>query len=225
MHLSRSGVGSLAVRLLKWTLLLAISTSLWAAQDAASSSPASSSKPATTASPSPELPKSAPGVRPESYVIGAEDVIDVFVWKEPDMSKTVPVRPDGMISLPLIGEVKAAGYTPVQLQDVLADSMKKYVSEPQVTVVVQKVASLNFNIVGQVNHPGYFPLTRRMTVLDAIALAGGFRDFAKTKKIYVLRTAANGTEARLPFNYNQVIKGQNPQQNIELQPRDTIVVP
>lgn len=141
------------------------------------------------------------------------------------MSKAVPVRPDGMISLPLIGEVKAAGYTPVQLQDVLADSMKKYVSEPQVTVVVEKVASLNFNIVGQVNHPGYFPLTRRMTVLDAIALAGGFRDFAKTKKIYVLRTAANGAQERLPFNYNQVIKGQNSQQNIELQPKDTIVVP
>jgi len=211
--------------LLKWTLLLAILTSLAAAQDAPSSSPASSSKPATTASPSPDLPKSAPGVRPESYVIGAEDVIDVFVWKEPDMSKTVPVRPDGMISLPLVGEVKAAGYTPVQLQDVLADSMKKYVSEPQVTVVVEKVASLNFNIVGEVNHPGYFPLTRRMTVLDAIALAGGFRDFAKTKKIYVLRTAANGSQERLPFNYRQVIKGENPQQNIELQPKDTIVVP
>ena len=225
MHLDRSGVGSLAVRLLKWTLLLAILTSLAVAQDAPSSSQATSSKPATTASPSPDLPKSAPGVRPESYVIGAEDVIDVFVWKEPDMSKTVPVRPDGMISLPLVGEVKAAGYTPVQLQDVLADSMKKYVSEPQVTVVVEKVASLNFNIVGQVNHPGYFPLTRRMTVLDAIALAGGFKDFAKTKKIYVLRTAANGSQERLPFNYKQVIKGENPQQNIELQPKDTIVVP
>ena len=225
MHLDRSGVDNLAIRLLKWTLLLAFLTSLAVAQDAASSSQASSSKPATTASPSPDLPKSAAGVRPESYVIGAEDIIDVFVWKEPDMSKTVPVRPDGMISLPLIGEVKAAGYTPVQLQDVLADSMKKYVSEPQVTVVVEKVASLNFNIVGQVNHPGYFPLTRRMTVLDAIALAGGFKDFAKTKKIYVLRTAANGSQERLPLNYNQVIKGQNPQQNIELQPKDTIVVP
>ena len=223
MHLNRSGVGSLAVRLLKWTLLLAILTNLAVAQDAASSSQASNSKPATTASP--DLPKSAPGVRPESYVIGAEDTILVYVWKEPDMSKSVPVRPDGMISLPLIGEVKAAGYTPVQLQDVLADTMKKYVSDPQVTVVVEKIASLSFNIVGEVNHPGYFPLTRRMTVLDAIALAGGFKDFAKTTKVYVLRTAANGSQERLPFNYKEVIKGQNPQQNIELQPRDTIVVP
>ena len=223
MHLNRSGVRSLAVRLLKWTLLLAILTSLAVAQDAASSSQASNSKPATTASP--DLPKSAPGVRPESYVIGAEDTISVYVWKEPDMSKSVPVRPDGMISLPLVGEVKAACYTPVQLQDVLADTMKKYVSDPQVTVVVEKIASLSFNIVGEVNHPGYFPLTRRMTVLDAIALAGGFKDFAKTKKVYVLRTTANGTEERLLFNYKQVIKGENPQQNIELQPRDTIVVP
>jgi len=209
--------------LLKWTLLLAILTSLAVAQDAASSSQASNSKPATTASP--DLPKSAPGVRPESYVIGAEDTISVYVWKEPDMSKSVPVRPDGMISLPLVGEVKAAGYTPVQLQDVLADRMKKYVSDPQVTVVVEKIASLSFNIVGEVSHPGYFPLTRRMTVLDAIALAGGFKDFAKTTKVYVLRTATDGSQERLPFNYKQVIKGQNPQQNIELQPRDTIVVP
>jgi polysaccharide export outer membrane protein len=209
--------------LLEWTLLLAILTSLAVAQDAASSSQASNSKPATTAPP--DLPKSATGVRPESYVIGAEDTISVYVWKEPDMSKSVPVRPDGMISLPLVGEVKAAGYTPVQLQDVLADRMKKYVSDPQVTVVVEKIASLSFNIVGEVNHPGYFPLTRRMTVLDAIALAGGFRDFAKMTKVYVLRTAANGSQQRLPFNYKQVIKGQNPQQNIELQPRDTIVVP
>ena len=225
MHLNRSGVENLAVRLLKWTLLLAILTSLTVAQDAASTPQPSSSKPATTAPVSPDLPKSAPGVRPESYVIGAEDVIAVYVWKEPDMSKSVPVRPDGMISLPLVGEIKAAGYTPVQLQDVLAEAMKKYVSDPQVTVVVEKIASLSFNIVGEVNRPGYFPLTRRMTVLDAIAMAGGFKDFAKTKKIYVLRTATNGSEQRLPFNYKQVIKGENPQQNIELQPRDTIVVP
>ena len=141
------------------------------------------------------------------------------------MSKTVPVRPDGMISLPLVGEIKAAGYTPVQLQDVIAEAMKKLISDPQVTVIVERVSSLSFNIVGQINHPGYFPLTRRMTVLDAIAMAGGFRDFAKTKKVYVLRTAANGTQERLPFNYKDVISGKNPRQNIELEPRDTIVVP
>jgi polysaccharide biosynthesis/export protein len=224
MHVQRSGVGNLAVRLVKWTLLLAIFSNLAMGQDTTGASQSNSPK-AAPAVPADNPPKSVAGVRPDSYVIGAEDVITVYVWKEPDMSKTIPVRPDGMISLPLIGEQKAAGYTPVQLQDVLAEAMKKYVSEPQVTVVVEKIGSLNFNIVGEVNHPGYFPLTRRMTVLDAIAMAGGFKDFAKTKKVYVLRTAANGTEERLPFNYKEVIKGQNMQQNIELQPRDTIVVP
>jgi polysaccharide biosynthesis/export protein len=227
MQLRRSGVGVIVLRLLQSSLLLGILASLGVAQDAAPSTPAAPSSVAKPAQPAPtdSLPKSAPGVRPDSYVIGAEDVITIYVWKEPDMSKTVPVRPDGMISLPLVGEIKAAGYTPVQLQDVIAEAMKKLISDPQVTVIVERVSSLSFNIVGQINHPGYFPLTRRMTVLDAIAMAGGFRDFAKTKKVYVLRTAANGTQERLPFNYKDVISGKNPQQNIELEPRDTIVVP
>jgi polysaccharide export outer membrane protein len=224
MLVQRSGVENLAVRMLKWTLLLAILSGFAVGQDSTSAPQKTAPQPAPAASPD-NPPKSAPGVRPDSYIIGAEDVITVYVWKEPDMTKTIPVRPDGMISLPLVGEVKASGYTPVQLQDVLADAMKKYVSEPQVTVVVEKIASLNFNIVGEVNRPGDYPLTRRVTVLDAIAMAGGFKDFAKTKKVYVLRTSANGTQERLPFNYKEVISGKNPQQNIELQPRDTIVVP
>src|SRR5271157_2130812 len=218
MNWQRSRVGTLVTRWLHFALLLAVLTSLAVAQDAAAAKPA---QPPTTDNPA----SAGTPIRPDSYVIGAEDVISVYVWKEPDMSKSVPVRPDGMISLPLVGEVKAAGYTPVQLQDVLATAMKKYVSDPQVTVVVEKISSLSFNIVGEVAHPGYFPLTRRMTVLDAIAMAGGFKDFAKTKKVYVLRTAANGTQQRLPFNYKDVINGKNEQQNIELQPRDTIVVP
>jgi polysaccharide export outer membrane protein len=201
--------------LLKWALLLGVLTSLAVAQDAGNPAAATAAKPVP----------SATGVRPDSYVIGAEDVLSVYVWKEPDMSKTVPVRPDGMISLPLVGEIKASGYTPVQLQEVLAEAMKKLISDPQVTVVVEKVSSLSFNIVGEIGRPGYYPLTRRMTVLDAIAMAGGFKDFAKTKKVYVLRTAANGTQERLPFNYKDVINGKSQQQNIELQPRDTIVVP
>jgi polysaccharide export outer membrane protein len=171
------------------------------------------------------VPQRVADVKPDSYVIGAEDTLSINVWKEPEMSKVVPVRPDGMISLPLIGDIKAAGYTPVQLQDNLANAMKKLISDPQVTVIVTEVRSLSFNVVGQVAKPGFFPLTRELTVLDAIALAGGFRDFAKTKKIYVLRKDANGKEERLPFNYKAVIKGQNADQNIELQPRDTVVVP
>lgn len=216
MDLERLGSERPCVRLAPCLVLIAIFTSLAVAQDTSAPSAPPKQTPAAAA---------AAGVRPESYVIGAEDTLSIYVWKEPDMSKMVPVRPDGMISLPLVGEVKAVGYTPVQLESVLAESMKKYISDPQVTVVVEKVASLNFNIVGEVMKPGYYPLTRRLTVLDAVSLAGGFKDFAKTKKIYVLRTAADGKQERLPFNYKQVIKGENPQQNIELQPRDTIVVP
>ena len=201
--------------LLTWCgVLLALLSTIALAQTAAA-----------PANPPKQAPANAAGVPSDSYIIGAEDTLSVYVWKEPEMSKTVPVRPDGMISLPLTGEVKALGLTPVQLQDVLAEAMKKYISDPQVTVVVEKIASLSFNIVGEVQKPGYFPLTRRMTVLDAVSLAGGFKDFAKSKKVYVLRTTADGKEVRLPFNYKQVIKGENPQQNIELHPGDTIVVP
>lgn len=224
MNLQRSRVETPAKRLLHFVLLLAVLTGLAQAQDASSSSQPPAAKPAPSAPT--DIPSTAPtSVRPDSYIIGAEDVLSIYVWKEPEMSKTIPVRPDGMISLPLVGEIKAVGYTPVQLQDVLAAAMKKYVSEPQVTVVVEKISSLSFNIVGEIARPGSYPLTRRMTVLDAVAQAGGFKDFAKTKKVYVLRPAANGTQARLPFNYNDVIHGKNEQQNIELQPRDTIVVP
>jgi polysaccharide biosynthesis/export protein len=224
MLLQRNGARNLAIGLLKWTLLLVFLSHLATAREAAVTAQAGAAKPAPVA-PAGNPPKSDTGVRPESYVIGAEDVISVFVWKEPEMSKTVPVRPDGMISLPLVGEVKAAGYTPVQLQGIISESMKKLLSDPQVTVIVEKVASSSFNIVGEVNRPGTYPLTHRITVLDAIAQASGFKDFAKSKKVYVLRTMANGKEERIPFNYKDVISGKNPQQNIDLQPGDTIVVP
>jgi len=164
-------------------------------------------------------------VLPSTYVVGVGDVLDINVWKEGELSKTVPVRPDGMITLPLIGEIKASGLTPVQLQDQLTAALEKVVSEPQVTVMVVSVNSLSFNIVGSVLKPGYYPLTKPVTVLDAIALTGGFRDFAKQNKIYVLRTKPDGTQERLKFNYKQVIKGKNMSQNILLQPRDTLVIP
>jgi polysaccharide export outer membrane protein len=130
-----------------------------------------------------------------------------------------------MITLPLVGEIKAKGQTPIELQEAIATELKKYMADPQVTVIVAEVRSLTFNVVGMVAKPGYYPLTRRMTVLDAIALSGGFQAFAKQKKIYVLRADANGKQVRLPFNYKDVIKGKRPDENIELQPRDTVVVP
>ena len=161
----------------------------------------------------------------DSYIIGADDVLAISVWKEPEVSRTVPVRSDGKISLPLAGEVQASGQTPKQLEKDLAAKLQSFISEPAVTVIVVEVRSQKFNILGQVSKPGTYPLASASTVLDAIAVAGGFRDFAKQKSIYVLRQNPDGTKARLPFNYKEVIKGKNPEQNIKLQARDTVVVP
>lgn len=159
------------------------------------------------------------------YVIGTDDLLAINVWKEPELTRTVPVRPDGMITLPLVGDIRAAGLTPHELQDAIKKQISAFVPNAEVTVAIQEVKSLKFNIVGQVNKPGSYPLTKPMTVLDGIALAGGFKDFAKSKKIYILRTDASGKQLKLPFNYNEVIKGNQVSQNIELESHDTIVVP
>jgi polysaccharide biosynthesis/export protein len=161
----------------------------------------------------------------DSFVIGANDVLAINVWKEPDVSRSVPVRSDGKISLPLAGEIQASGLTPLKLEQDIASKLQSYISEPEVTVIVQQINSQKFNILGMVSKPGSYSLTNSSTVLDAIAAAGGFRDFAKQKSIYVLRRNPNGTESRLPFNYKDVVKGKNPDQNIKLQPNDTIVIP
>jgi len=160
-----------------------------------------------------------------TYIIGDDDVLSINVWKEAEVSRTVPVRSDGKISLPLAGEVQASGQTPLQLEKLLAAKLQSFISEPEVTVIVTEIKSQKFNILGMVNKSGTFPLTSSLTVLDAVALAGGFRDFAKQKSIYVLRKNPDGGESRLPFNYKEVIKGKNMAQNIRLQPGDTIVVP
>jgi len=161
----------------------------------------------------------------DTFVIGNDDVLNINVWKEPDVSRSIPVRSDGKISLPLAGEIQAAGRTPLGLEREIASRLQNYISEPEVTVMVTQINSQKFNILGQVTKPGSYPLTNSATVLDAIALAGGFRDFAKKKSIYVLRQNPGGGESRIPFNYKQVIKGENPEQNIKIQPHDTIVVP
>jgi len=160
-----------------------------------------------------------------TFVIGAEDVLAVNVWKEQDVSRTVPVRSDGKISLPLAGEVIAAGLTPLQLEQSISDKLKNYITDPQVTVIVQQINSQKFNILGQVVKPGTYPLVATTTIVDAIAVAGGFRDFAKKKGIYILRKDAAGAESRLAFNYQDFIKGKNTSQNIAVQPHDTIIVP
>ncbi len=169
----------------------------------------------------------ATGAKPhdDAYIIGVDDLLAINVWKEPDISRSVPVRSDGKISLPLMGELQASGETPHQLEVAITEKLKNYISEPEVTVIVQEIRSQKFNILGQVQRPGSYPLTNSTTVLDAIAIAGGFKDFAKQKNIYVLRQTPDGKETRLSFNYKSVIKGKDPAQNIRLQPRDTIVIP
>jgi polysaccharide biosynthesis/export protein len=177
------------------------------------------------AQPSQNADATAPKPHDDSFVIGNDDVLAINVWKEPDISRSIPVRSDGKISLPLVGEVQAAGRTPLKLEVEITSRLKNYISEPEVTVIVQQINSQKFNILGQVNRPGTYVIANSPTVLDAIALAGGFRDFAKQKSIYVLRQNADGTQTRIPFNYKEVVKGQNPAQNIKVQPRDTIVIP
>ena len=161
----------------------------------------------------------------DDYIIGSDDVLAINVWKEPDLSRTVPVRPDGKITLPLVGDIGASGNTPKQLQATIEQDLSKYISKPAVTVIVQEAKSHKFNIVGQVQKPGTYVLTSPLTVLDAIALSGGFRDWAKVKSIYVLRANANGVRAKLAFNYKKVIKGNAVEQNIQLRTGDTVVVP
>jgi polysaccharide export outer membrane protein len=159
-----------------------------------------------------------------TYVIGPEDVIYIDVWKEKEISSTVPVRPDGKISLPLLNDVQAAGLTPMQLQNAIRDGLKKFISDPQVAVIVTQINSRKIFVLGEVARPGALSMLPHMTVLQAISTAGGFSQFAKESGVYVLRTE-NGRQISLPFNYKEVIKGKRPEQNIELKPGDTIVVP
>jgi polysaccharide export outer membrane protein len=159
-----------------------------------------------------------------AYVIGAEDVLDVNVWKEPDMTRVVPVRPDGKITLPLINDVQAAGSTPQQLAAAVTDKLRKFMTEPQVTVIVTQINSQRVFVIGEVLRAGAFPLVPGTTVLQALANAGGFTTFANVKKIHVMRTV-DGKHIELPFNYREVLKGDNSDQNIKLEPGDTVVVP
>lgn len=158
------------------------------------------------------------------YVIGPQDVLDINVWKEPTISRTVPVRPDGKISLPLLNDIQAAGLTPDELGREITKDLRKYLDNPQVTVIVTAINSQRFFILGEVSRPGTFQLLPNMTILEALADAGGFSPFAKLKNIYVLRTV-DGRQEKFPFNYKEVLKGNKTQENIVLMPGDTIVVP
>lgn len=160
-----------------------------------------------------------------SYVIGPGDMLSINVWNEPEVTGKVPVRPDGMITVPLIGDIQASGSTPDALQLVITKKLTEYVKQPSVTVVVEEMNSRQFNVLGQVQHPGSFMLSKPTRVLDALALAGGFSEFAKRNKIYVLRRDPSGATTRLPFNYKKVTDGRDDQDNVELQAGDTVIVP
>jgi polysaccharide export outer membrane protein len=207
------------------TLLVLVSIGAFAQSGSASQPPAPSAAAADKQAGETKAEGSRAAHSDSSYVIGANDVLLVNVWKEPDISHSVPVRSDGKISLPLVGELQAGGQTPRQLEQEITKRLQSYISEPEVTVIVTASNSQKVNLMGMVSRPGAYLLTRSTTVLDAIAMAGGFKDFAKQKSIYVLRQAPDGTQKRIPFNYKEVIKGKNPDQNIPLQAGDTLVVP
>jgi polysaccharide export outer membrane protein len=159
-----------------------------------------------------------------AYEIGPQDVLRIDVWKEPEISRTVPVRPDGKISLPLLNDVQAAGMTAMQLATVIGDGLKKYINSPQVTVGVSEINSRRVYVSGEVTRSGAYPLLPNMTVLQALSSCGGFTQFAKLKSIYVLRIE-DGKQVKHPFSYKDVVNGKKPEEDILLQPGDVIVVP
>ena len=161
----------------------------------------------------------------DDYRIGPADVLAINVWKDSELSRTVTVRPDGKISLPLVGELDVNGLTASAVQRLISQRLVEYVSTPQVTVVVQEVKSQTYIIVGKVSKPGSYDLGRPTTVLQAIAIAGGFLDFAKPGKVRIMRHQEGGLAETFYFNYTKVIKGKNGEQNILLKNGDTIVVP
>jgi polysaccharide export outer membrane protein len=198
-------------------VLLGFLTLSLQAQDDADSNSAEPEKqqPKNVAPPAPEVPS--------DYVIGADDTLHVSVWKENDMNVTLPVRPDGKISLPLLNDVQAAGMTPMQLAASITEKLKKYISDPRVTVTVTAMNSQRIYVLGEVLHTGAMALLPHMTVLQALSSAG-FTQFANLKAVYLLRTE-NGQQVKMRFNYKDAIKGRGDQQNIVLKPGDTIVVP
>ena len=193
---------------------IAVIALVFAGSAAAQTPAAHSSTPATA----------APVVVPGDYVIGADDALSIVFWRDKDMSVEVVVRPDGKISLPLLNEVQAAGYTPEQLRGQLVEAASKYLEEPNATVVVKEIRSRKVFITGGVQKPGPYDLLSPMTVLQLISTAGSLNEFVDGKNIRVLRNE-NGKQTVFKFNYKQVLEGKNLPQNIQLKPGDTVLVP
>jgi polysaccharide biosynthesis/export protein len=204
-------------------LLLGLATvSTWAQTNETNAKDAENGKDKSSSTSTAARSQSALATVPESYVIGPEDTVHVSVWKEADLTTTLPVRPDGMISLPLLNDVQAAGLTPMDLAASITTKLKKYLADPRVTVVVTAINNKRVFVTGEVLHGGSVTLLPGMTVLQALSNAG-FTQFANTKKIYVLRSE-NGTQQKFPVNYKNLLNG-NVTSNIILKSGDTIVVP
>jgi polysaccharide biosynthesis/export protein len=185
--------------------------------DAAAQQRAAAAPPAAAARP--PLPPTL-----EEYRIGPEDVLSISVWKNDPMSRVLPVRPDGMISLPLLDDVMAAGLTPTELRNLLAQKLTEYVPSPAVTVIVNDVKSFKVSVIGEVVRPARYELKSRTSVLDVLALAGGFNQFAARTRIVVLRQDGD-KKVRIPFNYNKVTSGSADEENLYLRPNDIVLVP
>ncbi len=199
---------------MKITWILVVGALLWGV---ANGQEPSKPTPATT-----QNSKENQSVAPEGYKIGPQDVLRVDVWKEPDISRVIPVRPDGKISLPLLNDVQAAGLTAMQLAAEIRDGLTKYITTPQVTVTVTEINSRRVYCNGEFLKPGALTLLPNMTALQAISSCGGFTQFAKIKGVYVLRVQ-DGKQNQLSLNYKEVIKGKSP--DITLQPGDILVAP
>jgi len=170
------------------------------------------------------VPATAP--RPgDGYVIGPDDVLSIVFWKDKDLSADVTVRPDGKVSLPLLNDIQAQGRTPDQLRDAIRQAALAYVEDPNPTVMVKEIKSRRVFITGQVEKPGPYPLTAETSVLQLIAMAGGVREFADGSNISIIRRMDNGRTQILPFNYRDVLKRKHLDQNVQLKPGDTVVVP
>ena len=181
--------------------------------------------PPPVAAPAPAGAPATLGVEvPAGFTIGPDDVLNVVFWRDKEMSADVVVRPDGRITLPLVNDIVAVGLTPEQLRDRIKEEASKYVEDPSVTVIVRQINSRRVFITGMVGKPGAYPMTRTISVLQLISLAGGLNEYADAKNIMIMRTE-NGQQVALKFNYNDVRKGKNLKQNIELRTGDTVVVP
>jgi polysaccharide export outer membrane protein len=174
--------------------------------------------------PSKNQPQGEIAADSNQYIIGPEDVLYIHTWKEEDLSRTVPVRIDGKISIPLVNEVQAAGLTPLQLREVLIQKFKKYIDNPNISVVVMEANSFKVYISGEVKTPGMYRLRSETSLLQLIPMAGGFTDWANKKKILIIRNE-NGKEKRITVNYKKIVEGKEPISNSILKAGDTVIVP